>query len=237
MTKSWPTLPARPESAPKPPDRWAVERALKAADIPPIACHLALMLCTYLDADSTRLPYKFSPSITGLTRATGWSRRTVTRWLEWLECEGWLVRLRPTKEQQRKEHMRTAYSLLIPVDLGPEGPAARATAVPGLGTQRPLARAPATTELGPDGPGARAPGAHNQTYPDHQTEPDHDREEVELVVKILAERTGVTVDASHAARIRDLIVARPHKPGTRRIYLIRTLATDKNPERWLKEES
>lgn len=228
-------MPARAEPAPKLPDRWAVERAAKSADIPPIACHLILTLATYLDADSTRLPYRFSPSITGLTRATGWSRRTVTRWLDWLESAGWLVRLRPTKHAQRTQHARTSYSLLIP-DLGTQRPVAKATDSPGLGPQAPHARATPDPELGPDVPEARAPAAHSQTYPDHQTEPDQDREELELTVKIITKRTGVAIDTDQAARIRDLIVARPHKPGTRRMYLIRCLATDKNPERWLKEE-
>jgi hypothetical protein len=190
------------------------------------------MLCTYLDKDSTRLPYKFSPSITGLEQATGWSRRTVTRWLAWLEAAGWLYRLRPSKEAQRKQHKKTAYSLAIP-DLGPDGPEARATSSPGLGPRAPQARDTSISGLGPEPLKARAPLAHNQTVPDHQTEPDLRREEIELVVQHIYDRTDVVLDADQAAAIRDLIVSRPHT--NRRAYLIRTLVTDPDPRRWLKE--
>jgi hypothetical protein len=220
------------------PDRWDIERAVKRAALPPIAAHLLLDMCTYLEPGSTVVPYRWSPSLTRLSKDTGWSRRSITRWLRWLEEAGWIGRLRPAPYEARTLHKRTAYTLVIP-ELGtaiPQTPdGARAPQTPGLGPQVPQARDSDSPELGPQSLGARATARRSRSDlsdpPDHS---DRDREEIDLVIKHIAERTGATVTPEHAARIRDTITARPH--GNRRAYLIRTLVTDKQPERWLAPE-
>jgi hypothetical protein len=55
---------------------------------------------------------------------------------------------------------------------------------------------------------------------------------VDLVIKQLYERTGVTVTHEWAETTRDLLLARPGIKNPR-AYIIRTITTDPRPERWL----
>jgi hypothetical protein len=55
---------------------------------------------------------------------------------------------------------------------------------------------------------------------------------VDLVIKQLAERTGITVTREWAETTRATLLARPGIKNPR-AYIIRTITTDPNPERWL----
>jgi hypothetical protein len=208
------------------PDRWDVERAVKASDLPPIARHLLLELCTCMDAGTAVIPYRWSPSLTGMSDDTGWNRRTVIRWLDFLEQAGWLSRLRPTVEDARKLHRRTAYTVIVPVGLVTASQRARDSDAPGLVTGNHRARDSASPELGTQGHGASDRLPHIQTDPEQPDQPDL----TELVIRLLNKETGVTVDAAWAAKTVELITTRPGLKNPR-AYLIRTITTD--PLRWL----
>jgi hypothetical protein len=210
----------------RPPDRWDAERAVKASELPAIARHMLLDLLTYTDAGTLVLPYRWSPSLTGLEDDTGWSRRTVTRYLDLLEAEGWLARLRPTVHDARVKHRRTAYTVMIPDGLGTQAAQSRVTASPGLGTGPAQARVTASPELGTAGPGASASARLIQTVPDQPENPDL----TEVVIRALHRETGVTVDADWAAGTVEAILSRPGVKNPR-AYLIRIITTD--PHRWL----
>lgn len=211
------------------PDRWDVERAVKkAADLDPIAAHLLMDLLTYMDQGTTVIPYRWTPSLTDLTKDTKWTRRTVTRYLNILEEQGWLVRIRPAKSAAQKHHARTAYTVLIPVGLRTWDSQARGSETPGLGTENAQARGSGNPELETEKPEARDRTGHSPDLPD---QPDLS-EETAIVVKLLEERTGIRVDAEWAAKTAEMICSRPGIKN-RRAYLIRTLVTDPNPQRWL----
>ena len=210
----------------RPPDRWEAERAVKRSDLPPIARHLLLDLLTYMDAGSLAIPYRWSPSLTGLSGDTAWTRRTVIRWLDYLEQAGWLARLRPTVHDARVHHRRTAYTVLIPNRLVTDRAQARDSQTSGLVTDRAQARDPGALELGTHRPGASDSARLNQTVPDQPDPPDL----TEVVIRVLARETGVTVDAAWAATTAETILSRPGITNPR-AYLIRILSVD--PRKWL----
>jgi hypothetical protein len=210
----------------RPPDRWEAERAVKSSDLPPIAKHLLLDLLTYMDSGSLVIPYRWSPSLTGLSADTSWTRRTVIRWLDYLEQAGWLARLRPTVHDARVHHRRTAYTVLVPNRLVTGRPQSRDSDSPGLVTGSAQARDQGTPELGTHRPGASDRARLNQTVPDQPDQPDL----TELVIRLLSKETGVTVDAAWAAKTVELITSRPGLTNPR-AYLIRIITTD--PHKWL----
>jgi hypothetical protein len=217
-------LPA-PDAA-RGPDRWDVERAVKASALPAIARHILLDLCTYMDAATLVIPYRWSPSLTGLTDDTAWSRRTVVRYLDDLEAAGWLARLRPTVHDARVHHRRTAYTVMIPDGLGTGSAQARGAPDPGLGTGSAQARGATNPGLGAQGQGASGGERLIQTAPDQPDQPDLQ----DLVIRLLHKETGVTVDAEWAAETVGTILSRPGISNPR-AYLIRTITVD--PLRWL----
>ena len=203
-----------------------MERAVRASDLPAIAKHILLDLLTYTDAGTLVIPYRWSPSLTGLTDDTGWSRRTLIRYLDYLEVAGWLARLRPTVADARKLHRRTAYTVMIPVGLEPGRAQSREAADLGLVPGRAQASGPADPELGASRHGASAGARLNQTVPDQPDQPDH----TSLVIQLLHKETGVTVDAAWAATTVETILSRPGITNPR-AYLIRTIVRD--PRKWL----
>ena len=196
------------------PDRFDVERAVERSDLAPIGRHIILLLCGRMTQGSTLIPREFSPSLTRLAAGTGLDRRTVMRHLNELEELGWLVRHRPDPDKARKEHARTNYTVLIP----------------GLGAASAQARDTGSRGLGAGGPEARGTAPHNQALSDQRTDQSEDL--AILVVKQLLERTGTEVTHEWAAATRDLLLARPGIVNPR-AYIIRTITTDPNPERWL----
>lgn len=199
---------------------------MKSSDLPPIARHLLLDLLTYMDAGSLAVPYRWSPSLTGLSGDTAWTRRTVIRWLDYLEQAGWLARLRPTVHDARVHHRRTAYTVLIPDRLVTGRPQSKDTETPALVTGRAQARDRTPPELGTQSPGAGDRARLIQTVPDQPDQPDL----TEVVIRTLHRETGQTVDAAWAAETAATILARPGIKNDR-AYLIRILTVD--PNRWL----
>ena len=135
--------------------RWDVERALRGSGLPSAARHVALELLTRTEAGTAEVPAEHSPSLTGLARDTGMSRRAVMDGLNVLESGGWVTRLRDLKRAV-KEHQPTGYRLHVP---------ARAGGALGQEVPQP-ARAPVALGLGQETTRARAPVAPIQTYPD-----------------------------------------------------------------------
>jgi hypothetical protein len=123
-------------------DRWELERAVLASDLPAPSRHLMLTLATWADMSTATIPTKFTPSLTVLTNTTGLDRATVRRHLNRLERDGWVVRRRPAPEKARAEHARTTYRLTIPDKQAARGtePLARGTEPPELGAESRKAR-------------------------------------------------------------------------------------------------
>ncbi len=211
------------------PNRFDIERAVEASDLAPIGRHIILVLCGRMMQGSTLIPREHSPSLTRLAAGTGWDRRTIMRHLTLLEKAGWLIRHRPDPARARREHARTSYTVLMP-KLGAPSAQARDTGTRGLGAESAQARDTGTRGLGAGDPGARGAAPHSQTLSDQRTDQSGDL--VDLVIKQLLERTGVTVSREWATGTRDLLLARPGITNPR-AYIIRTITTDKNPQRWL----
>jgi hypothetical protein len=181
---------------------------------------------------STVIPLQHAQiSLNQLAKASGWSKRHVQRALDYLEVRGIVTRRRPTLHDARVKQARTTYVVhyepLAGLGTGSPKEAGDTTAY-GLGPPRRKPRDKAAQGLETGSPDPRDTAAHESDLSD---QPDQS-EEISLVIRHIAERTGVTVDRQWAAATRDLILARPGIVN-RRSYLIRTLATDKNPERWL----
>jgi hypothetical protein len=212
------------------PDRYEVERAVEASSLAPIARHIILVLCSRMSQGSTLIPAQYSPSLTKFALGTGWDRRTIMRHLRDLEEAGCITRHRPPADKARREHARTNYT----VWLGAIKALARDREAQALGADSAQARDAASPGLGAGRPGPRGAAPSNQTVSDHGTDRSGEITEdlAELVVKQLAERTGVTVTREWAEKTRDLLLARPGIKNPR-AYIIRTITTDPHPERWL----
>jgi DNA-binding MarR family transcriptional regulator len=211
------------------PNRYDIERAVERSGLPPIGRHILLFLATRMQQGSTLIPREYSPSLTVIAAATAWDRRTIMRQLNILEELGWLIRHRPDPYLARTRHARTAYTV-TPPGLGAETAQARDTLSRGLGAETAQARDTLSRGLGAGDPAARGRAPHNQTASD---QPDQSGEDlIDVVVKQLLERTGTEVSREWAATTRDLLLARPGIKNPR-AYIIRTVATDPRPERWL----
>lgn len=202
---------------------------MEVSGLEPISRHILLVLCGRMMQGSTLIPREHSPSLTKLAAGTGWDRRTIMRYLNALEKAGWLIRHRPDPDKARREHARTNYTVLMP-GLGTSSAQARDTGTRGLGASSAQARDTAAYGLGAGNPGARGRVPHSQTLSDQRTDQSGDL--VDLVIKQLLERTGITVTREWATGTRDLLLARPGIKNER-AYLIRTITTDPHPERWL----
>ena len=191
------------------PTRYDVERALEDSDLPPVGRHIIEVLCHRMQQGSTVILQHHSPSLTKLARGTGWSRKTIMRYLTALEKAGWLERHRPPPELARTIYMTTLYVVHIPGTLG-SGSA-------GLGSE--------SAGLGSESAGLGSESAGNQICSDQET--DH---EIDIVIAELARHTGRTVSRQHAAKVRDQIANRPgilNRAG----YLKRTLS--RTPDRFM----
>lgn len=211
------------------PNRYDVERAVEASDLAPIGRHILLVLCGRMMQGSTLIPREHSPSLNRLAAGTGWDRRTIMRHLTELENAGWLIRHRPDPVKARTEHARTSYTVLMPGP-GTASTRARDTGTRGLGASPAQARDTVTRGLGTGDLGARGGAPRNQILSDQRTDQSEDL--VDLVIKQMHARTGVTVTREWAETTRDLLIARPGVVNPR-AYIIRTITTDPHPERWL----
>lgn len=124
-------------------DRWEVERAIRASELPPLARLVALSLLTRADAASATIPAEYSPSLNTIAADTGLNRASVKRHLNVLESAGWISRSRSTNAAA--DHQPTRYRLGVPPrrteSLGAESAQSpRRTESLGLGAQSSEAR-------------------------------------------------------------------------------------------------
>jgi DNA-binding Lrp family transcriptional regulator len=127
------------------PTRFEIERAVMKSKLLSASRHLMHVLCTHVDAKTDMILPEYQPSLTDLAKESGLHRRTVTRHLAHLEHAGWIIRVRPTLSEARKDHKRTNYVLLKPEGSYPQPrvtAAARDTTPSDLGASRPPARGP-----------------------------------------------------------------------------------------------
>ncbi len=200
--------------------RYDVERAVEDSGLPPVSRHIVLVLCTRMQQGSTVILPQHSPSLTRLARGTGWSRRTIQRYLNQLEDAKWIDRIRPPEELARTLWMTTLYVVRIPDTLGSEV-AGLGSEVAGLGSE--------VAGLGSEVAGLGSEVAANQIC----FSPETDRE-IDLVITELARHTGRTVSREHAAKVRDQVVNRPGVRN-RMTYLKSTLR--RTPERFLPSQA
>lgn len=227
---------------PQLPTRYDVERAAEASMLPKCERDIVFALARRMDQGTTLIPGRFSPSLRGLAASTGWSKRHIQRGLNNLESLMIVSRLRPAVADARRKHARTKYSVnlerlyLAARELGTPRPeqAGDTTSTP-LGTLRPVAGDSTSRGLGTEGHEARDSTSHSQTLP--VQDQDTSDPELDMVIKVLRDRTGREVTEDWAAQVRGLILARPGAKGQRRLgYIRRVLIQDRDIDRWLPPE-
>lgn len=159
--------------------RWEFERAVLRSELPAPARLILLIMAVVADWPGGVIPARFTPSLSTLAEMTGLSRRAVMNHLNAIERggdrDGWVVRIRPTKQRARAEKERTGYRLAVP-----------ASARDALAREPDaLARAGGALEVVQEVPQARAGGAHkpdpsrpSQTAAEHAQPTDDERAEV-----------------------------------------------------------
>lgn len=156
------------------------------------------VLCTKVDQDAGVILPDYQPSLNRLASDTGLHRRTIMRYLKGLDAWGWVTRQRPDVKAQRTEHARTNYAIHI----GRNPPQARDTQAPGLGTAAALGLgAGAAPELGAAHREARGSSPHESSKSTKSTE-----DEIGAIIRAIKERSGATVSAEWARRVRDQIL-------------------------------
>jgi hypothetical protein len=206
--------------------RYDVERAIEQSGLPVAARDIVFALCRRMQVGSTLIQPQHSPSLSQLARATGWSRRTIQRYLRLLEEAEFIDRRRPPPHLARTAYMTTHYVIRGVAGLGPRGPSLESGG-PGLETGR-------TGSLESGGPGLETGRTANQISSDLDSDRETDPE-IAIVVHEIFKRTGRIISAQFAAKTRDLILARPGIRN-RGAYLRRVLATDPDPGRFLPAE-
>jgi hypothetical protein len=138
------------------PTKWEVTRAIRASDLPPPARLVMFVLADCAEAKTAVVPDERTPSLTQLGKDTGLDRRTVTRHMEQLVADGWIIRTTPTQEEMIRGK-RNQYRLVAvgidtseenaSSDLGAQNPylgaddhQARGTESPDLGAEPPYPR-------------------------------------------------------------------------------------------------
>ena len=155
------------------------------------------VLCIRIDAQAGAILAAYQPSITDLARDVARNRRTVTRDLNVLEGGGWVTRKRPPAELARRLHSRTQYALHIPASY----PQARDTAPLGLGADSPEAR-----DTAPLGLGAQSPEARGHTPRRSSGSSGSSDADLDVIIKAIWGKAGVTVTHEWAARVREQIL-------------------------------
>lgn len=176
--------------------RFEIERAVLVSDLPAGCRHLCHVLCIRIDAQAGAILAAYQPSLNDLARDTGRDRRTIMRYLVVLERRGWVLRKRPAPELARRQHLKTQYTIRIP-----DFPQARDNAPPGLGTARQGASDTRPPELGTGSPQARGTVPHRSSESSMSSGAD-----LETIIKTICEKTGTTVTAEWAARVREQIL-------------------------------
>ena len=176
--------------------RFDIERAVLASDLPPGCRHLCHVLCVRIDAQAGRILAAYQPSLTELARDTGRDRRTIMRYLTFLERRGWVIRARPRAELARRLHQRTQYAMRIP-----DYPQARDTTPPELGTPRREASGSMPPGLGTGSPEAGGTMPHKSSGSSGSSGADLD-----VIIKTIWGKAGITVTHEWAERVREQIL-------------------------------
>jgi hypothetical protein len=147
--------------------RWRVVDAVEASDLPPIARHLMVTLCSRLSRRGMHTGQlgEYSPSLSELARITGWKLTPVKKYLSELEGLGWLIRDQPPVKLQRSEKARTKYTVRIPGE--PHEMSASSRSPHDLDGEQ--ARSPRDLELGRHTTQARSPRDHRSDSQTDQT--------------------------------------------------------------------
>lgn len=218
------------------PDRFDVERAIEASDLPTCSRDVLFALARRMDQGSILIPGKFSPSLYRMSEVSGWSKRHIQRHLNRLEGAQLIAR-------RRRKGVRTQYAINYPALLGtrrPEkAPETGDTESLPVGTPGPGTWDAAAPELGTSGQRTRDTTARSQTS---QYEPDHDPDpEITMIRRLIEAKTKKLISAEWAAATRDTILAAadaPTMPGPpRSAYIRKVIIREKKPERWLPTQT
>lgn len=104
--------------------KWAVNLAVRQSSMPPPRRLIMFALSDVADPTTGVIPDDRTPSLREISEWTGLDKSTVTRHLDALDAEGWVIRERPALEAARRDHVRTTYRLDIghgAQDTMPEG--------------------------------------------------------------------------------------------------------------------
>lgn len=218
--------PRPPPTWPAVPTRYDVERALEACGLKPPSRLIILVLCTYMDQGSISIPPEFSPSLTKISAISGLDRRQLRRHLDRLEMAGWLKRDRPDKHAARTRHVTTKYTVTPPGF--PQDPGLGAPSSQAGGAGPPALGAP-DSQAG--GAGPRKSDLHRPGT--DQTGDSEERSELKIVAEAVRARTDRHISDAHAARVRDQLLDGRGDIRNRRAWLLRVIATDRDPRRFL----
>lgn len=98
-------------------DRYGAERAIKVSDLPAPSRLLLYTLLTHVTNGTLRVPARYAPTFSALGEESGLARGTLSKHLNQLEDDGWLIRNRPSKARAMHGHQRTGYEITPPVHL------------------------------------------------------------------------------------------------------------------------
>jgi hypothetical protein len=207
--------------------RFEIERAVLASTLPPGCRHLVHVLCVRIDAQAGVILAAYQPSLAELARDTGRNKRTIQRYLNVLEHQGWITRQRPLPELARRLHARTRYAVRIPDD----ALQARGGTPPGLGTVRRAARGGTPPELGTGSPEARGTAPHRSSGSSGSS-----AGQIEMIIKTICEKTGITITPEWAGRIREQILGARDNVRHPEAYLRRAIL-EAPPDTYIPHDS
>lgn len=170
--------------------RWDVEHALRGSGLPAAARHVALALLTRTKGGTAEVPAEHSPSLAGLARDTGMSRREVAYCLNVLESRGWVTRRRDLKRAW-KEKQPTGYRLHVPAS-------AKAALVQDVHQSASARRAPALVQ---ETTRTSAPVAPNQTLNQTSIRSARTRGPADIIRAVYPDATDDEIDTITKAKI------------------------------------
>jgi DNA-binding MarR family transcriptional regulator len=94
--------------------KWRVNLAVRQSDMPPPRRLIMFALSDVADPKSGVIPDERTPSLRELAGWTGLDKSTVTRHLDALDDDGWVIRDRPERDTARRDGVRTKYRLDVP---------------------------------------------------------------------------------------------------------------------------
>jgi len=189
--------------------RWRVTKAVRASDLPAPSRLIMLVLADVAEVGTAEIPERFTPSLAVLARETGLDRSTVQRHLAALDTAGWMVRTRPTPQEQW-EGERTRYRLTIPA--GHEAPGVGAEDTQGVGAEDTHPGRTVHPGVGAENDGGRRTVRHQKTDPS-------DQEQITKTSSSRAQRTTRTGDEPTRVDVEQIcrhLADRIEKNGSKR---------------------